>query len=96
MKRLKNIEDKTDNQLKENKDSQLGIKSIGYDIRKNLSPEGLDALKKIVDKEKKIDYRYLRMKPSPQNDFDFRMFLPLKPFFQRIYFGDALIPTAER
>ena len=30
LKRLKNIEDKTDNQLKENKDSQLGIKSIGY------------------------------------------------------------------
>ena len=30
LKRLKNIEDKTDNQLKENKDDQLGLKSIGY------------------------------------------------------------------
>ena len=30
LKRLKNIEDKTDNQLKENKDSQLGLQSIGY------------------------------------------------------------------
>ena len=29
LKRLKNIEDKTDNQLKENKGSQLDIKSIG-------------------------------------------------------------------
>ena len=34
LKGLKNIKDKTDNQLKENKDSQLGIKSIGYDIKK--------------------------------------------------------------
>ena len=29
LKRLKNIEDKTDRQLNENKDSQLGVKSIG-------------------------------------------------------------------
>ena len=36
------------------------------------------------------------MKPSPKNDFDFRMFLPVKPFFQRIYFGDILIPAVER
>ena len=35
LKRLKNIEDKTDNQLNENKDSQLGIKSIGYTIEEN-------------------------------------------------------------
>ena len=32
LKKLKNIEDKTDNQLKENKESQLGVKSIGYTI----------------------------------------------------------------
>ena len=28
LKRLKNIEDKTDNQLKENKDKQLGIREL--------------------------------------------------------------------
>ena len=39
LKRLKNIEDKSDEQLweikgsKDNKDSQLGIKSIDYDIK---------------------------------------------------------------
>ena len=33
LKRLKNIEDKTDNQLKENEDNQLGIKSFGYIVR---------------------------------------------------------------
>ena len=33
LKRLKNTEDKTDKQLNENKDDQLGIKSIGYKIK---------------------------------------------------------------
>ena len=39
LKRLKNIEDKADKQLNENKDSQLGIKSIGYTIKEELSQE---------------------------------------------------------
>ena len=39
LKRLKNIEDKTNKQLKENKDSQLGIKSICYTIKEELSRE---------------------------------------------------------
>ena len=57
LKRLKNIEDKADEQLlaikdsKDNKDDQLSMKSIDYDIRKNLSPEGLDALKKLLIKK---------------------------------------------
>ena len=102
LKRLKNIEGKADEQLleikdsKDNKDDQLSMKSIGYDIKTSFSPEGLDALKKIGDKEKIIDDRYLRIKPSAKNDFDFRMFLPLKLLFQRIYFGDILIPAVER
>ena len=81
LKSLKNIEDKTGEQLlaikdsKDNKDSQLGIKSIDYGIKKNLSPEGIDAFKKTGDKEKDIDYKYLNMKPSPKNHFDFRMFM---------------------
>ena len=59
LKRLKNIEDRTDNQLKENKGSQLSIKSIGYDIKKSFSPEGLNACKKIVNQENLIDYKTL-------------------------------------
>ena len=102
LKRLKNIEDKADEQLlaikdsKDSKDDQLSMKSIDYDIRKNLSPEGLDAQKKIVDKENLIDYKFRRMKPSSKNDFDFRMFMSLKSLFNKIYFGNVLIPGVER
>ena len=47
LKRLKNIEDKTDRQLEENKDSQLGIKSIGYKIKEELSQEAKKYARKI-------------------------------------------------
>ena len=36
LKRLKNIEDKTDRQLEKNKDNQLGLKSIGYTVKEEL------------------------------------------------------------
>ena len=52
MKRLKNIEDKTDRQLEENKDSQLGIKSIGYAIKEELSQEDKNMLEKLNNQEK--------------------------------------------
>ena len=37
LKGLKNIKGKTDNQLNKNKDSQLGIKFIGYTVKEELS-----------------------------------------------------------
>ena len=39
LKRLKNIDDKSDKQLNENKYSQLGIKFIGYTVKEELSQE---------------------------------------------------------
>ena len=47
LKRLKHIEDKTDDQLKaiKNKDSQLGIKPIGYIAKEELSQEAKSILK---------------------------------------------------
>ena len=54
LKRLKNIEDKTDDQLKENKNSQLGIKSIGYTIKENSSEEAKKMLETLNNQEKLI------------------------------------------
>ena len=51
LKRLKNIEDKTNRQLKDNKDNQLGIKSIGYTVKKELSQEAKNILKNIITKK---------------------------------------------
>ena len=47
LKRLKNIEDNTDRQLEENKDNQLGVKSIGYTVKEELSQEAKNMLEKL-------------------------------------------------
>ena len=57
LKRLKNIADKTDDRLKENEDSQLGIKSIGYTIKEKLSEEAKNMLEKLNNQEKLINYQ---------------------------------------
>ena len=66
LKRLKNIEDKSDNNnlraIEGQKDE--GKRSIGYIFKQNLSPEGLIAFNQIVEKEKLINYSYLYMEPS--------------------------------
>ena len=88
LKRLKNIEDKTDNQLKpieDNKDSQLGIKSIGY-IVKELSQEAKNILKKLIYQEKIINYRKLYFKGGNNSEYDFTEYRPLLEFFKAIYY----------
>ena len=52
LKRLKNIEDKTDKQLNENKDNQLGIKSIAYTVKEELSQEAKNMLEKLNNQVK--------------------------------------------
>ena len=54
MQRLKNIEDKTDKQLNGNKDEQLGVKSIGYTIKQELSQKAKNLLEKLNNQEKLI------------------------------------------
>ena len=59
LKRLKNIEDKTDRQLEENIDSQLDIKSISYTVRQELSQEAENIFEKLDNQENLIDYKNL-------------------------------------
>ena len=51
LKRLKIIEDKTDRQLEENKDNPLGVKSIGYTVKQELSQEAKNMLEKLITKK---------------------------------------------
>ena len=81
LKRLKNIEDKTDNQLKENKDNQLGLKSIGYKFKEGLSQEAKIEFDKIVGKERSMNYLKLGFKRGNNKDYDFTNFSPLREFY---------------
>ena len=96
LKRLKNIEDKTDIQLEENKDSQLGIKSIGYAIKEELSQEAKNMLEKLNNQEKSINYRKLGFTEGSKVDYDFTNFSSLRELFKAIYYGEILIAGAER
>ena len=83
LKRLKNIEDKTDKQLDENKDSLLSIKPIGYTIKEKLSK---NTLEKLNNQEKLINYQKLYLKGTSNLEYDFSDYKSLKEFFKAIYY----------
>ena len=55
LKRLKNVEDKTDKQVEENKDIQLGVQSIGYPVKEELSQEAKNIFEKLNNQENLIN-----------------------------------------
>ena len=95
LKRLKNIEDKTDKQLNKNKDSQLGIKSIAYIIKEKLSQEAKNLLKKLNNQEKLINYQKLHLKGNNNAEYDFSNYRSLKDFFKAIYYTKITIEETE-
>ena len=96
LKRLKNIEDTTDRQLEENKDNQLGVKSIVYAVKEELSQEAKNILEKLNNQEKLINYKKLSFRGGNNKDYDFTNFSSLRELFNAIYYGKILIPGAER
>ena len=70
LKRLKNIEDKTDNQINENKDNQLGIKFIGCAVKEELSQEAKNMHEKLNNQEKPIDYSKRNFTGSNKVDYE--------------------------
>ena len=99
LKRLKNIEDKTDNQLRaiEDKGKDSKLKSIFDKFKEQLSPEGNYVFNKIIE-EKKLFNNYIRSSFTGGNkiDYDFSHFTKIGNLFNKMYYGDTLIPEAER
>ena len=83
LKRLESIEDKTDKQLNENKDSKLGIKSIAYTIKEKLSREAKNLLEKLNNQEKLINYQKLYVKGGNKVEYDFSDYRSLKEFLKQ-------------
>ena len=95
LKRLKNIEHKTDNQLKENKDNQLGIKSTGYTVKEELSQEAKNMLEKLNNQEKLINYQKLYLKEGNNVEYDFIGYRSLTELFIAIYYRNITVEEAE-
>ena len=82
--------------MEENKDNQLGIKSIGYTIRQEFSLETKNIYEKLINQEKLINYQKLNFIGGNKVEYDFSDFSPLRELFRKIYYGEILIPGAER
>ena len=98
LKRLKNIEDKTDDQLKAiegQKDNQPSLKSIGYSVKNRLPKKVIEAYEDLVKKDKTINYKKLG-KDLGGDEYDFTMLFPVGELFKQLYHGNILIPGAER
>ena len=74
--------------MKENKDSQLDIKSIGCTVRQELSKEVKNMLEKLNNQEKLINYKKLDFTGGNIKDYDFTNFSSLRELFRRIYYGE--------
>ena len=82
--------------MAENKDNQLGIESIGYAIKEELSQETENILEKLNNKEKLINYKKSYFKGENNTDYDFSEYTSLKELFKAIFYRRILIPSAER
>ena len=95
LKRLKNIEDKS-KITEENKDSQLGTKSIGYTVREKVSQEAKNLLEKLNNQEKLINCKKINFKGGNNRDYDFSDYSSLRELFKAIYFKQLSIEGAQR
>ena len=97
LKRPKNIEDKSEEQLKaiENKkDNQLGIKSMAHILDEKLSQEAKNLLTKLNSQE--VKYAKLDFKGDKELQFEFGDYRSLKELFKAIYYRNPSIDKAER
>ena len=72
--------------MAENKDNQLGIESIGYAIKEELSQEAENILEKLNNKEKLINYKKSYFKGGNNTDYDFSEYTSLKELFKAIFY----------
>ena len=94
--RFKNIEDKSEEQLIENKENkQLHIKPVTYILDEELSEEAKNMLTKLDNKEKTINYKKLSFRRDKNLKIDFRDYRSLKELFKEIYYRKISIDRAE-
>ena len=72
------------------------MKSIGYLVKQELSKEAKNMLEKLNNQEKIINYKKLSFKGGNNVDYYFINFSSLRELFRLIYYGEILIPVAER
>ena len=82
LKRLKNIEDKNEQQLKATKCKNENIKEVTDFVKEPLSLEAKPLIKEIRTKQKDVDYRKLKTTGSNKVMYDFIDYNIFKSYFE--------------
>ena len=92
MKRLKNIEDKNEEQLKAIKNKTGNIKEVTDFVKETLSLKAKEI--KIVQKD--VDYRKLKIRDGNNITYDFSDYKTFKELFRDLYYRNMSIDETER
>ena len=92
MKRLKNIEDKNEEQLKVIKNKTGNIKEVTDFVKETLSLKAKEI--KIVQKD--VDYRKLKIRDGNNITYDFSDYKTFKELFRDLYYRNMSIDETER
>ena len=97
LKRLKNIEDKTDNQLKtiEAQKNNQSIKSIGYSIKDKIPKEVVKPYNILVKEDSIIDYQKLD-KDFGSSEYEFSIFSSVGKPFKNLFEKNISLLDAEK
>ena len=97
LKRLKNIEDKTDNQLKaiKGQKNNQSIKSIGYRINDQLPKEAVEGYNILLKEDSIIDYQDLN-KDFGSSEYTFSIFSSAGDLFTELYKKNISLLDAEK
>ena len=95
LKRLKNIQDKNEQQLKSTKNKNENIKEVTDFIEELLSLEAKALIEEIRTIQKDVNYRKLKIRGGNNVTYDFSDYKTFKELFRDLYYRKMAIDDAE-
>ena len=95
-KRLKNIEDKTEELLKTTKNKTENIKEITDSFKESLGPEAKALIEEIRTIQESVDYKKLKIIGGNKVTYDFSDYKTFKELFRDLYYRNMTIDETEK
>ena len=95
LKRLKNIENKSEKPLEVKNNTEENIKEVTDFVDQPLSLEAKELINEIKDIQENIDYRKLKIRGGNNVDYDFSDYKTFKELFRDLYYKKITIDDAE-
>ena len=95
LKRLKNIEDKNEEQLRVVKNETENIKEVTDFVKESSSLEVKGLIQEIKVIQRDVDYRKVKIRGGNKVEYDFSDYKTLKELFRDLYYRKTAIDDAE-